>query len=182
MSAQQSLTFLFDVIALSFITIATIDLGREIIALYKQVFIAPQQPLLTNSQPQTLPQLPDPWLLPIEETTAPADPDIQQQPKPVLLLAPARAMGEEQSSRVGEAQSLVQHEMIIEELLLGVDLDKLQLRQARKLAKVLGIAQKINGKNQKLAFLRGQIKLKLQEMRSLQPEVVAAVRREWTAC
>lgn len=176
MSAQESLTFLFDAIALSFIAIATIDFSREIIKLYKQVFITPTQPPSNNSQSQVLSQLPDPWLLPVEDTAAPIDRGIPEQPKPVLLLAPALAMGEERSNSVGKAQSPGQQETTIEELLVGVDLDRLQLRLARKLAKVLGISQKINGRDQKLTFLRGQIKLKLQEMRSLQPEVVSAVK------
>ena len=42
----------------------------------------------------------------------------------------------------------------LEDLLRGVDLDELKLRQARKVAKVLGIAQKVNGKDQRLDFLR----------------------------
>lgn len=182
MSAQESLTFLFDAIACGFITIAVIDLSQEIIALYKQVFVAPIQLPLTNSKPQALQQLPDPWLLPQEEALTPSDRSIPEQPKPVLLLAPALAMGEEQLSSVGEVQSPGQQEITLEELLLGVDLDKLQLRPARKIAKVLGIAQKVRGRDQKLGFLRGQIKLKLQEMHSLQPEVVAAVREELIAC
>lgn len=183
MSTQESLTFLFDAIACGFIVIATIDLSREIITLYKQTFVARQKPtLITSPQPQQLSQLPDPWLLPQEETVAPDNRSIPEQPKPVLLLAPALAMGEEQSSSVGEVQSPGQCETMLRELLLGVDLNKLPLRQARKIAKVLGIAQKVRGRDQKLAFLRGQIKLKLQEMRSLQPEVVAVIREELIAC
>lgn len=182
MSAQQSLTFLLETIAIGFITIATIDLSREIIALYKQVFVAPKQPPLTNSKPQVLPQLPDPWTLPIEETAAPSDRCLQEQPKSVLLLAQAKAMGEVRSLNVDEAQSLGQCEVMLKELLLGVDLDRLQLRPARKLAKVLGIAQKTNGRDQKLTFLRGQIKLKLQETRSLKAEVIAVLKAELTAC
>lgn len=182
MSVQQSLTFLFDAIALSFLTIATIDLSREIIALYKQVFVTQQQPPSSHSQPQALPQLPDPWLLPIVDAATPSDRCLQEQPKPVLLLAPALAMGEEQSSRGGKVRSPGQCEEKLEELLVGVDIDKLQLRPARKLAKLLGIAQKINGKGQKLTFLRGQIKLKLQETQSLQPEVIAQLRAELVAC
>lgn len=182
MSAQQLLTFLFDAIALSFTTIAAIDLSQKIIKLYRQVFIAPQQPTSTISQAQALPQLPDPWLLSVEDTADPADRCLQQQPKPVLLLAQAKAIAPYRSRRVGEAQSLGQCRGKLEELLVGIDIDKLQMRPARKLAKLLGIPQKINGKDQKLAFLRGQIKSKLQETRSLQPEVIAAVREELIAC
>ena len=65
------------------------------------------------------------------------------------------------------------------DLLRGVNLDKLKLRQARKIAKVLGIAQKVNGKDQKLDFLRSQIKLKLQQAES---ETVQVVKKELLAC
>lgn len=178
MSAQESLTFLFDAmaapavlgIALGFIAIATIDLSQEIIQLYQQVFITPQQPPLTNSQ--ALPQLPDPWLLPIEDTVVDlTNRDIPEQPKPVLLLAQAKAIVEETSYSVVEAQSLGQQETTLEELLVGIDLDRLQLRRARRLAKLLGIAQKINGRDQKLDWLRRQIKAQLQQAQLLQPEV-----------
>ena len=53
----------------------------------------------------------------------------------------------------------------LEDLLRGVDLNKLKLRQDRKIAKVLEIAQKVNDRDQKLEFLRSQIKLKLQQAR-----------------
>ncbi len=47
---------------------------------------------------------------------------------------------------------------------------------------VLKIAQKVNGKDQKLEFLRSQIKLKLQQTRFLSPEVLVAVKAELVAC
>jgi len=49
------------------------------------------------------------------------------------------------------------------ELLSGVDLDKLQLRPARKIAGKLGIQQKVNGKDQPLSWLRAQIKKHFSE-------------------
>ncbi len=52
----------------------------------------------------------------------------------------------------------------LEDLLLGISINKLKLRQARKIAKVLGIAQKVNGRDQKLVFLGSQIKSKLQQI------------------
>ena len=67
----------------------------------------------------------------------------------------------------------------LEDLLRGMDLDKLKLRQARKIAKVLGIAQKVNGKDQKLEFLRNQMKLKLQQAKF---EIVQSVAQELLAC
>lgn len=188
MSAQQSLTFLFDAIALSFLTIATIDLSQEIIKLYTQVFVASQQPPSTNSQPQALPKLLDPWLLPVEDTATPSDRNIQQQPKPILLLAQAKAMGEVRlsSSTIAE-QSGDRYISTLEGLLPAVNavnavnLDTIKLRQARKIAKMLEIAQKVNGKDKKLDWLKAQIKAKLQQERSPQPEVIAVVR-ELIAC
>lgn len=173
MSAQQTLTYLFDAIALSFITIAAFDLGREIIILYKQVFITPGQLPLINSQPKPRAQIADPWLLPLVEAVAPVNRYIQEQQKPILLLAPAKTV-EEVKVSANRATS--------KELLGDIDVDSLKLREARKLAKSLGIAQKINGKDQKLAWLRRQIKAQLQQTQSLQPEVVAAVRGELIAC
>lgn len=119
MFAQQSLTFLFNAIALSFIAIATIELSQDIIKLYQQVFVAPQQPPSANSHAQVLPQLPDPWLLPIETIAAPADRDIQQQPKPVLLLAPARTV---------DNVELSANRAISKELLRDINVDTLKLR------------------------------------------------------
>lgn len=144
MSAQESLTFLFNAIALSFIFIATIDLGQEIISLYKQVFITPVQLPLINSQPQQLPQLPDPWFLPAAEAVAPEQ-ITQVQPNPLLLLAEASLV---------EEMRVPLSEVTIEELLRDIDINTVKLREARKIAKALGIAQKVNGKDQKLDWLR----------------------------
>ena len=57
-----------------------------------------------------------------------------------------------------------------------IDIDKLQLRPARKIAKVLNIAQKINGRDQTLSFLRNQIKVKLQQLETLSVETVEVLR------
>jgi hypothetical protein len=62
----------------------------------------------------------------------------------------------------------------LEQLLEGIDLDKLQLRPARKIASRLNIAQKVGGKDQPLGFLRAQIKKRLNE----QPHEVAPVIEE----
>jgi len=61
-----------------------------------------------------------------------------------------------------------------EELLDGIDLESLQLRPARKIAGKLRIAQKVNGKDQPLAWLRAQIKKRLQE----KPEEAIPVIKE----
>ena len=60
-------------------------------------------------------------------------------------------------------QSRQHHAPTLEELLLGIDLDTMQLRPARKIAGKLGIAQKVNGKDAPLAWLRAQIKNRLSE-------------------
>jgi hypothetical protein len=62
----------------------------------------------------------------------------------------------------------------LEQLLLGIDLDNLQLRPARKIAGKLNIQQKVNGKDQPLGFLRAQIKKRLNE----QPQEVAPIIEE----
>jgi hypothetical protein len=54
-------------------------------------------------------------------------------------------------------------EPTLEEQLLGIDLDTLQLRPARKICSRLGIQQKVNSKDAPLSWLRAQIKAKLSE-------------------
>jgi hypothetical protein len=46
--------------------------------------------------------------------------------------------------------------------LKDIDLDRLPLRQARKVARVLGIKQKVSGKDKPLNFLRAEIKQRLK--------------------
>lgn len=176
MSTQELLTFLFNAIALGFTIMAVIDFGTISVAAYKQVSVISNSPK-TNTQQPTNPlpmvaipekrsQLPDPWLLPlpVEETVASAKLAYKEQ-KHLRLLPPAKAID------VSNPKA--------ENLLLGVDLDKLKLRQARKIAKVLGIAQKVNGRDQKLGFLVSQIKLKLQQAKA---EIVERVKQELLAC
>jgi threonyl-tRNA synthetase len=177
MSNQELLTYLFNAIALGFLTLAAIDFGTRAVAVYNQVKIASDSPL-TNSEklvnqlppaatPQKLTQLPDPWLLPllVEESVVLVK-VVQKEQKHLRLLPPAKETGRAVAPKLGD-------------LLTGVDLDKLKLRQARKIAKVLGIAQKVNGRDQKLAFLVNQIKLKLQQPKL---EVTELVRQELLAC
>lgn len=171
MSIQESLTFLFDAIALGFIFIATIDFSREVIILYRQTFVTPQQPILLTSQLQQLSQLPDPWLLATAEALNSAEQITQVQPKPILLLAPAKVVDK---GRLPTTKSATK------ELLVGVNVDTLKLRDARKLAKALGIAQKVDGRDQKLESLRSQIEFKLQQ--SLLPNVESVVSEELVAC
>ncbi len=147
-------------------------------AVYNHVKVASNSPS-TNIQPpltklpppvtlKELPHLPDPWLspLPVEEAVASVK-LVQKEQKHLRLLPPALATNASNP------------EPKLGDLLRGVDLTKLKLRQARKIAKVLGVAQKVNGRDQKLAFLVSQIKLKLQQAKV---EIVEVVRQELIAC
>ncbi len=70
-------------------------------------------------------------------------------------------------------------EPTLEELLLGIDLDTLQLRPARKICGRLGIQQKVNSKDAPLSWLRAQIKAKLSEKPT---EVVPVIQEVLQAC
>ncbi|NEO33497.1 MAG: hypothetical protein F6K36_24345 [Symploca sp. SIO3C6] len=61
-----------------------------------------------------------------------------------------------------------------ENLLEDLDIEHLKLRPARKIASKLGIAQKVNGKDQPLKWLRIQIQKRLRE----EPEKVATIISE----
>lgn len=104
--------------------------------------------------------LPDPWIVPPDEVLS--KPQLGQratsQLKPLLLLPQVTA------------------ESNLDELLLAIDIDKLQLRRARKIAKALGIAQKVNKKDQPISWLRAQIKAKLQQPQELPTTAILAVR------
>ncbi len=177
MSTQELLTFLFNAIALGFLAIAAIDFGTRAVVVYNQIKVASLSPsiniekLVTQPSlvpiPQALPQLPDPWLLPlpVEEAVGLVKP-LQKEQKHLWLLPQAK-----------ETSMVIAPKL--EDLLPEIDIDKLKLRQARKIAKVLGIAQKVNGRDRKLEFLAGQIKNKLQQAKS---EIVEAVRQELIAC
>ena len=193
MSTQELLTFLFNGIALGSIIIAAIDFGTRLVIAYKQVSIALDFPLTNPQEPsgqlplavkqQELGQLPDSWLLPVAENPLQLrfpSPEFfkredkaeivsnilvaQKEPKHLRLLPPAKTID------VSNPE--------LEDLLRGIDLNELKLRQARKIAKALGIAQKVNGRDQKLAFLVSQIKVKLQQAKA---EIVEAVRQELLA-
>ena len=193
MFTQELLTFLFNAIALGFITIASIDFGTRLVIAYKQVSIALDFPLTNPQEPsgqlplavkqQELGQLPDSWLLPVAENPLQLrfpSPEFfkredkaeivsnilvaQKEPKHLRLLPPAKTID------VSNPE--------LEDLLRGIDLNELKLRQARKIAKALGIAHKVNGRDQKLAFLVSQIKVKLQQAKA---EIVEAVRQELLA-
>ncbi len=160
-------------IALGFLIIAAIDFGTRAVAVYNQVKVTSLSPLTNIEKPPTqlpltatpkeLPQLPDPWLLPlpVEESIVGVKP-LQKEQKHLRLLPSAK------ETSIAVAPQL-------EDLLIEIDLDKLKIRQARKIAKALGIAQKVNGRDQKLAFLVSQIKSKLQQGTFLHLEAIRLV-------
>lgn len=176
MSAQEFLTLLFNVIALAFITIAALDFILGLMPRYKLPVVSPGQLNLFDCKPKSLPLLPDPWVLPIDEIAeAIAQPQqtAQSQQKPALLLPPAKEISI-------QPPLLTVAELKLNQLSSGINIDKLQLRPARKLAKALNIAQKINGRDQTLSFLRNQIKVKLQQLEALPVETVEVLREVLT--
>ncbi len=114
-------------------------------------------------------EIPDPWLLSVDTISSSVQ-LLEASIKPLLLLPP----GAELSFPAPGKPSL-------EELLAGVvDIDKLQLRPARKIAKALEVAQKVNGKDQPLSWLRAQIKAKLQ-LEEVPAEAIEAITQELRA-
>ncbi len=149
MSNQELLTFLFNVIALGFLGIAAMDFGTRAVTVYKQVSFSSSSPLTSAQQPiselplattpsRVLSQLPDPWLLPMKYEASTSTKTCSKEQKHLRLLPQAKVINISNPK--------------LEDLLQGVGLDKLKLRPARKIAKVLGIAQKVNGRDQKFAF------------------------------
>jgi len=51
----------------------------------------------------------------------------------------------------------------LDDLFCGIEIKKLKLRQARKVAKALDIRQKVNRKDQPLSWLQAQIQKRLEE-------------------
>lgn len=176
MPTQEFLTLLFDAIALSFITIATLDFTAGLMPLMprsKMPLVSPSQLNLFDLKPLPLPLLPDPWTLPIDEiaeVTAQPQETAQIEQKPVLLLLPPANEISIQTPLATTAK------LKLVKFLSHIDIDKLQLRPARKIAKVLNLAQKINGRDQTLSFLRNQIKVKLQQLETLSVETLEVLR------
>ena len=57
----------------------------------------------------------------------------------------------------------------------GLDLDRLPWRQARKVARALGIKQKVSGKDKPVKFLRAEIKQRLKAAPTTTAETLQAV-------
>ena len=106
--------------------------------------------------------LPDPWILPLDEVLS--KPQLRQRATSQLKLKPLLLLPQ------------VTAEPNLNELLSTIDIDKLQLRRARQIAKALGIAQKVNKKDQPISWLRAQIKAKLQQPQELPTTAILAVR------
>lgn len=171
---QDLLTALAELIAFGFTVVFLLDLA---IAL-NNCWIASAQKLSSTyqieapaatlqSQPENkdfISILPDPWTLPLDKVLplpqSGQRPINQLKPKPLLLLPQVIA------------------ESNLDELFSNIDIDKLPLRRARKIAKALGIAQKVNKKDQPISWLRAQIKAKLQQPQALPATAILAVREE----
>ena len=87
---------------------------------------------------------------------------IEQQLKDVLW---------DNVDEVTQTVTEVEQQPTVEELLDGVEVEKITLRKARKIASALGIRQKVNGKDHRKAFLVAQIKKRL----ALNPSEVAPI-------
>ena len=59
--------------------------------------------------------------------------------------------------------------------LQGIDIEKLQLRPARKIAEALNIAQKVHGKDAPVSWLRSQIKAQLKDQPVQTAEVISLI-------
>ncbi len=97
-----------------------------------------------------------------ENLTVPTVKPIEQQLKDVLWSS---------DEEVTETVTEVEHQPTVEELLDGVEIDRITLRKARKIASALGIKQKVNGRDHKKQFLVAQIAKRLRA----NPEMVAPI-------
>lgn len=147
MNAPDFLTFLFDAIALLFIAIATIDFITGLMQLWQTSAIPPKQQCLFYEKPNLG------FHLESEPVTEPPAPPVEPPPAEEPPAVPPSS----------------------EEIQISVDIEHLQLRPARKIARALGIAQKVNGKDQPLSWLRAQIKAKLQQPQEVPPAAIEAV-------
>ena len=78
------------------------------------------------------------------------------------------------TEEVTDTVTEVQQKPTVEELLDGVEVEKITLRKARKIASRLGIRQKVNSKDQPKSWLVAQIAKRLET----QPIATAAVIKE----
>lgn len=180
MTTQEFLTFLIDAIVLSFVTLMLVDFVSRLIELARTSATSSQQILASDEitkifdakpEIEQLPTvfLPDPWFLPIEnEVREIATPKISmpQIQTPLLLLPFAEPVSLPHEDNESNAV----------ELFHQIDFDKLQLRSARKIAKLLEIPQKVNGRDQKLSDLKSEIKIRFQQTQLLPEDAIDLVR------
>lgn len=98
MPTQEVLTQLFNALALGFALVAAMDFGTRLLVAYKQVSTVSSSPLteigqLTSQSPpvmtlQKLPQLSDPWLLPLEGAREPSPVSLVETERRHLWLLP----------------------------------------------------------------------------------------------
>lgn len=173
------LVSLIELIVISFIGIMVFDFVDGLVHLARSVqsqskvqiepeAIAPET-ITPITEPLSPLGLPDPWMLPAEalaipQRLAPA----QSQMKPLLLLPQAKEI-----STQPPLQALTKP--ALDELLIGVDLETLKLRPARKIASALGLAQKVNRRDLPLEWLRAQIKKRLEQTPHETAQVIAEV-------
>ncbi len=152
MLVQDFLTFLIEALVVGFFGIMVLDFLIEVKKLWlcSKAFVSTQSASVANTGEF---QIPDPWMLP-DPVIAP-QPNLLVEPEiKLLLLLP-------QTKKIITQPPLSISESSLKDL-AGINLDTLQLRPARKMAKLLGISQKVNGRDQPLSWLRVQIKAKLQ--------------------
>ena len=147
MNAQDFLTLLSLAITLSFITIATIDFITGLVQLWLRETVPPEQQCLFDEKPDLE------FHLESEAASEPPAPPVEPLPDPEQPAVPPS----------------------LEEILLDIDIEHLQLRPARKIAKALGIAQKVNKKDQPLSWLRAQIKKHIEQVPAETAQVITSV-------
>ncbi|MDF5720964.1 MAG: hypothetical protein PUP91_10880 [Rhizonema sp. PD37] len=101
------------------------------------------------------------WLT---ETISPVK-DENEQPPNVIEMAHSKSA----SLPIPETTALANNSLRL------IDIEKLQLRPARKIAKELNIAQKVRGKDAPVSWLRSQIKERLKEQPTQTAKVISSV-------
>ena len=103
-------------------------------------------------------------------------PPIVPQPQPTIPLALPPGKSRRHNGTVPLTNPvLVTPPPTIAASLDGLDLDRLPLRQARKVARALGIKQKVSGKDKPVKFLRAEIKQRLKAEPTTTAETLQAV-------
>lgn len=172
---QDILTASLEVVTVSFALVMVFDFisGLKCIAQPAQFQSRPQiEPeviALGTKTLEPLGHLPDPWMLPAREMPVRTQKPAPTEPKPLLLLPQAK-------EDTAQPPLPTSAKPTLDKLLADVDLDQLQLRPARKIAKLLNISQKLNSKDKPLGFLRAQIKAKLHQSQEIPPQTIEVVR------